>query len=129
MIKRNEIQQLEYIASETKQALVHSRDLQDRYLEQKEELAEFQKRQAVDNLVAGFSHNMGNFLQPIISLAALLKKQESDTEKKQFISIIYDSASKAQDTSSGNSFRSRANARRLPFGLAAEWRFRLVCPT
>ena len=96
--ERNEIQQLEHIASETKLALVQSRDLQDRYHEQQEELAEFQKRQAVDNLVAGFSHNMGNFLQPIISLAALLKKQESDTEKKQFISIIFDSASKAQDT-------------------------------
>lgn len=107
----NEIQQLDQMASSLGVSLTLSENLSATLKQQEAQIAELQKREAVDNLVAGMSHNLNNYLQPILLLSQHMNKPDKDAETQQMLSVITESAMNARNVLDKVLAFSRADAR------------------
>ena len=112
--KTNEIQQFNQIAQSMEAALSLSENLSTTLKQQEAQIAELQKREAVDNLVAGMSHNLNNYLQPILLLSQHMNKPDKDAETQQMLSVITESAMNARNVLDKVLAYSRADAREQP---------------
>ena len=110
----NEIQQLDQMANSMGTSLTLSENLSATLKQQEIQIAELQKREAVDNLVAGMSHNLNNYLQPILLLSQHMNKPDKDAETQQMLSVITESAMNARNVLDKVLAFSRADAREQP---------------
>jgi signal transduction histidine kinase len=95
-------------------SLTLSENLSTTLKQQEAQIAELQKREAVDNLVAGMSHNLNNYLQPILLLSQHMNKPDKDAETQQMLSVITESAMNARNVLDKVLAFSRADAREQP---------------
>ena len=110
----NEIQQLDQMTQSLGDALTLSETSSATLKQQEKQIAELQKREAVDNLVAGMSHNLNNYLQPILLLSQHMNKPDKDAETQQMLSVITESAINARNVLDKVLAFSRADAREQP---------------
>lgn len=110
----NEIQQIDQMANSMGTSLTLSENLSATLKQQEIQIAELQKREAVDNLVAGMSHNLNNYLQPILLLSEHMNKPDKDAETQQMLSVITESAMNARNVLDKVLAFSRADAREQP---------------
>ena len=95
-------------------ALTLSETLSATLKQQETQIAELQKREAVDNLVAGMSHNLNNYLQPILLLSQHMNKPDKDAKTQQMLGVITESAMNARNVLDKVLAFSRADAREQP---------------
>ena len=110
----NEIQQLDQMTQSLGDALTLSETSSATLKQQETQIAELQKREAVDNLVAGMSHNLNNYLQPILLLSQHMNKPDKDAKTQQMLGVITESAMNARNVLDKVLAFSRADAREQP---------------